>query len=358
MLTRITILAVFVSAFIASRTGAQPLNVGVAGLSHDHAHGLMRQFKEGKVVILGIAEPNQALVERYMKQYQLPANIFFPSLQAMFEKVKPEAVLAYNAISEHLAVVEICAPRGVHVMVEKPLAFSMKDAEKMKALADQNHIQLLVNYETTWYGTNQAIYQRVKKNEIGPIRKMVVHDGHNGPKEIGCSKEFLSWLTDPEKNGGGAIVDFGCYGANLMTWLMDGKAPIAVTAVTKHYKPDIYPKVDDDATILLEYEGATGIIEASWNWPYGIKDMEVFGQTGYLQAVNGKTLRTRFKSEYEITEAPAPVYTGDVQYFSAVLKGEIKPGDDLSSLNNNMVVVKILDAAIRSAKEGKRISLK
>ena len=70
----------------------------------------------------------------------------------------------------------------------------------------------------------------------------------------------MSWLTDPEKNGGGAVVDFGCYGANLMTWLQNGRKPIAVTAVTRNFKPDVYPKVDDDATIILEYEHATGVI--------------------------------------------------------------------------------------------------
>src|SRR3954462_5896567 len=146
---------------LAITSNAQLLKVGVAGLSHYHAHGLMRQYKEGKVAILGIAEPDSKLADRYMKQYQLPGSIFYPSLKAMLEKIKPEAVLAYNAISEHLAVVEACAPKGIHVMVEKPLAFAMKDAERMKSLADQNRIHLLVNYETTWYASNQAIYIKV-----------------------------------------------------------------------------------------------------------------------------------------------------------------------------------------------------
>ena len=134
---------------------------------------------------------------------------------------------------------------------------------------------------------------------------MIVHDGHQGPKEIGVSKEFLRWLTDPAKNGAGALTDFGCYGANLMTWLMNGKAPIAVSAITHQIKPAIYPKVDDDATILLEYADATGIIEASWNWPFSIKDMEVFGKTGYIQAVNEQKLRLKENgnADYKIYKA-------------------------------------------------------
>ena len=187
---------------------------------------------------------------------------------------------------------------------------------------------------------------------------MVVHDGHQGPKEIGCSVEFLNWLTDPVKNGGGALTDFGCYGANLMTWLMEGKAPIAVTAITRQIKPDIYPNVDDDATILLEFEDATGIIEASWNWPFGIKDLEVFGTTGYLHAQNSNTLRSRKKDVYEPVLINAPEYTDNLIYISDVLSGKTKPAGDLSSLENNLIVVKILEAARISAKEGRRIILK
>ena len=179
--------------------------------------------------------------------------------------------------------------------------------------------------------------------------------GHQGPKEIGCSPDFLAWLTDPVKNGGGALIDFGCYGANLMTWLMNGKAPVSVSAVTKQIKPLIYPKVDDDATIVLEYPGATGIIEASWNWPYGIKDMEVFGEKSYLHALNGNTLQKRDTSTYyNVTVKPA-MFKDNLTYLAAVLRGKIQPVNDLSSLENNMIVVRILEAARQSAKEGRKI---
>jgi predicted dehydrogenase len=244
-------------------------------------------------------------------------------------------------------------------MVEKPLAVDNKQAQRMAVLAKQHKIHVLTNYETTWYPSNQQVYAMVKKqHEIGDIRKLVVHDGHQGPKEIGCSAEFLSWLTDPVKNGGGALIDFGCYGANLMTWLMEGKTPLAVTAVTRQIKPSIYPKVDDDATILLEYPNATGIIEASWNWPFGIKDLEVFGVTGYLHAQNAGTVRMRKKEVYEPVEVKAPAYADNLTYLAAVLRGEHIPAQDLSSLENNLIVVKILEAAKQSAREGKRIVLK
>ena len=342
---------------ISAVHGQKILRVGVAGLTHDHVHNIMHQFKNGEVIIAGIAESDPQLIARYKKSYQLPDSLFYNDLPSLIAHTHPDAVLAYNAISEHVGVVEICAPKGIAVMVEKPLATTVKDADRIAALAKQYHIHVLVNYETTWYDTNQQIYEMVNSGAIGVPRKMIAHDGHEGPKEIGCSPDFLNWLTDPVKNGGGAIRDFGCYGANLMTWLMHGKAPIAVMAVTHQIKPSVYPKVDDDATILLEYPDATGIIEGSWNWPFSIKDWEVFGVSGYLHALNDKVLVERTKKSYDSISVHPATYRDNISYLRDVLSGKINPDDDLSSLPNNLIVVRILEAASRSAKEGRRIVL-
>lgn len=357
--------AFFIAFFIftASSKAQTKLNVAIAGLNHDHIYLIMSSYQKGEVNIAGIAESNPDLIERFKKRYKLADSLFFPNLPALLQKRKVDAVLAYNAISDHLAVVEAAAPLGISVMVEKPLAMTVKQAERMVQLAKQYKIHLLTNYETTWYPSNQEAYLNIKEqNVIGPIRKMIVHDGHQGPKEINVSKEFLSWLTDPKKNGAGALVDFGCYGANLMTWLMNGKAPISVSAITHQIKKDVYPNVDDDATILLEYPDATGIIEASWNWPFSIKDMEVFGKTGYIQAINERNLRLKEngKADYKIYKAKelAPKYANSLGYLAAVLKNEIQPDNDLSSLENNLIVVKILEAAKISAKTGKKVLIK
>ena len=103
-------------------------------------------------------------------------------------------------------VVEICAARGVHVMMEKPLAVSIEDARAIERSARAGKINVMVNYDTTWYRSNKTAFDLVHENALGEIRKIVVHDGHRGPKEIGCSADFLAWLTDPVLNGGGAFV--------------------------------------------------------------------------------------------------------------------------------------------------------
>jgi predicted dehydrogenase len=339
-----------------------PLRVGVVGLVHTHVHWILGREKRGDIEIVGIAEPNRDLAQRFMKQHGLPMDLVYNTLEEMLDKTKPEAVTAFNTIYGHLQVVKVCAPRGIHIMVEKPLAVSLAHAQQMEALANKHNIHLLTNYETTWYGSNHKAYEMIHdERAVGDLRKVVVHDGHQGPKEIGVNKEFLDWLTDPVQNGGGAITDFGCYGANLITWLMKGERPVSVTAVTQQIKPDIYPKVDDEATIIVTYPHMQGIIQASWNWPANRKDMEVYGQTGYIHAVDRSTMRIRLTDKepekHMNVEAPQTPNDDPFAYLAGVVRGKINPADDLSSLKVNMIVMEILEAAKRSAKEGKTIYL-
>jgi len=353
------LIVILLIACISKNTSAQ-IRVVIAGLNHDHVHGILNQYNKGRVNLVGIAEPSKQLQEKYAKLYHLPDSLFFNDLKKLVMQKKPDAVLGYNAAAKHLEIVEICAPLGISVMVEKPLAATLPQAKQMELLADKYHIKVLTNYETTWYPSYQDVYNTISKDSIGEIRKMVVHDGHQGPKEIGCSVEFLSWLTDPVLNGAGALNDFGCYGADLMTWLMQGHKPIAVTAVTRHYKPDVYPKVEDDATIIVEYPEATGQIEASWNWPFSIKDLEVFGQKGYLHAFDNENITSRMRENIKGAKKAEPLaapINDPIIYLTAVLQNKIPGTDDLSSLKYNMIVMEILDAAKRSAVTGKRVVL-
>jgi len=347
----------------AQTSNDKPVRLAVAGISHDHV-GWILSRKKPDVALVGIYEPNKELAELYAKKFKLEATLFYNDLNKMLDATKPEAVVAFGPIFDHRSIVEACAPRGIHVMVEKPLATNNEDAQRMAALANQYHIYLLTDYETSWYPTTAKTYQLINdSNYIGIIRKVVIHDGHEGPKEIGVSKYFFDWLTDPVKNGGGALMDFGCYGANLMTWLMHGQEPISVTAVTKHYKPEIYPKVEDDANIIVNYPSATCIIQASWNWPFGRKDMEVYGETGYLITKDNSHMRMKNKKSgdeksLKLSASDIEVYEDPFSYFADVIRGKFNaPQNGLYSLENNLTVVKILNAAKESAKTGKTIML-
>ena len=337
-----------------------PVRVVLAGLVHGHAFGFFDQFqKRTDLQVVGIAEADHQLTAQFTKKYGLAPGLFYSDLEEMLKATHPQAVLAYTNTYDHRRVVEICARYGVPVMMEKPLAVSFEDARAIEKAARAGKIQVLVNYETTWYRSNQTAYDLVHENAIGEIRKIVVHDGHQGPKEINVGPEFLAWLTDPKLNGGGALFDFGCYGADLATWLMDGRRPDSVTAVTQQIKPNVYPRVDDEATIILTYPHAQAIIQASWNWPFSRKDMEVYGQRGYAITVGRDTVRVRLPEKQEVSADAKPLEKtkeDSVSYLRAVLLGGMKP-EGQSSLEANVIVTQILDAARQSAATGKTVSL-
>lgn len=358
----------FIGLFLSLRfvfAQEKPVRMGIAGMTHDHVNQILNNPKRADVEIIGFAEPNKELALRLLKKHNLPENLWYASLDEMLEKAKPEAVCDFRSIIEHLETVQKCAEKGVHVMVEKPLAVNFSHATQMAALAKKHNIQLLTNYETTWYASNHQAYEMIHtENAIGDIRKVVIHDGHRGPKEIGVSKEFLSWLTDPVKNGGGAIIDFGCYGADIMAWLMKGERPTSVTAITQTIKPETYPNVDDEATIVVTYPKAQGIFQGSWNWPFDRKDIEVYGKTGYIFADKSAQMTIRKGDrnalpEKKIVVKPLETPMNDAfTYFAAVARGKVKSENDLGSLRINMIAMEILDAAVKSSKTGKTIVLK
>jgi len=338
-----------------------PLRIAIVGLVHGHVHGFFHQYQHSpEIDIVGLVEPDATLRASTASRYGFEASQMFADLEDMIAKVHPQAVLVYTNTYDHRRVVETCARHGVHVVMEKPLAVSLEDALAMQRSAQSGKIHVLVNYETSWYRSNHAAYDLVHDGSLGEIRKVVVHDGHKGPKEIGVEPEFLAWLTDPKLNGAGALFDFGCYGADLMTWQMDGQRPQTVTAVTQQIKPEIYSRVDDEATIILTYPKAQAIIQASWNWPIDRKDMEVYGQTGQLITLKRDHVRVQKAGEtqeQQIAAKPIPApYDDELAYLRAVIVDGAKE-DTLSSLETNVTVTEILDAARRSAKEGKTIQL-
>ncbi len=349
----------FVSALAAQQA---PVRVAVAGISHGHASWILNRPQKNDISLVGIFETDTQLVRKAQAKGTLAKALFYDDLEKMLDAVKPEAVVAFGSIYDHLMVVQACAPRGIHVMVEKPLAVSVDHAREMAALAKKHNIHLITNYETSWYpATAKARELVADSNYTGGLTKAVFHHGHEGPREIGVSREFFDWLTDPVRNGGGAVIDFGCYGANIMTWLMQGEAPVSVTATLRRFKPDVYPKVDDDAIIIVQYKNAEAIIQASWNWPYSRKDMELYGKTGYVITVNDTDMRIKRKTDkkeyqrkYDAEEVP--VYLDPFTYFADLIRGKIvlQPFD-LYSLENNLLVVEILEAAKRSAESGKTV---
>jgi len=364
-MTRLLPLALIASTITAGAQSPEgkPLRVAIAGLNHGHVSGFLNNAhrRAADISIVAVWDPDRTLLEKYAASNHFTSDQLFSDLDKMLDTVKPEAVATFTDTYSHLRVVEASTARHIPVMMEKPLAVDMKQARAMEQASARYNTPVFVNYETTWYRSHGEIWNLLHDQKAGgEIRKMVAMDGHQGPKEINVQPEFFAWLNDPAKNGAGALFDFGCYGANLMTWMMDNQRPLKVTALTQTDKPAIYTHVDDEASVLLEYPKAQGIIQASWNWPVGRKDFEVYGATGYAIATGGDNLRVRLPgAKAEETRTPPPLKPREadsISYLIGVARGQFKPSG-LSSLENNVIVIEILDAARESARTGRTITL-
>ena len=360
-MNRVALIAMLAPLLAGAQT--KPLRVAIAGLNHGHVSGFLNNAgrRASDIEIVAIWDPERSLLDKYASSHHFAAGQLYTDLDKMLDAVKPEAVSTFTDTFSHARVVEAAASRHIPVMMEKPLAVDMKQARAIQAAAAKYNTPVFVNYETTWYRSHGEIWNLLHEQKAGgEIRKMVAMDGHQGPREINVQPEFFAWLNDPVKNGAGALFDFGCYGANLMTWMLDNQRPLKVTALTQTDKPAIYTHVDDEATILLEYPKAQGIIQASWNWPVGRKDFEVYGATGYAIATGGDNLRVRLPgAQAEESRTPAPLKPQEadsISYLIGVARGQFKPSG-LNSLENNVIVIEILDAARESARTGRTVTL-
>jgi glucose-fructose oxidoreductase len=366
---KLVVLALGLMLGLGKAWAAAPLKIGIVGLVHGHVAaffggGAMTPagsiLKRQDVEVVGIVEPDQALFDRYAKEFKLPESLHYKSIAEMATTAHPAAVLVFTSPAEHRRIVEECAGLGVSVMMEKPLAFSYDDALAMERGARRGKIHVLVDYETSWYGSNAEASQLLATGKLGALVKAEIRDGHEGPLKIGVQPEFGKWLIDPKQDGDGAMTDFGCYGPDLITAMLLGEKPLSVSAVTRRLQPELYPLVDDEADIVLTYKGAVVLVEASWDWPFAVKQMDLYGRTGYAKAVSPSGIEVRRKGDNvatkEVAASPLAPYDDPLHYLEAVLGG-LDEGDSLSSLKTNVTVTEILDAARRSAETGKAVAL-
>jgi predicted dehydrogenase len=333
--------------------------LAVIGLDHDHVWSLLKDIaNEPSAELVAIAETDPALVSRAQKT--VPSSVkFYEDYVAMLDAAKPEAVIVATSNDRHLEILRQCAKRHIHYSAEKPMATNAADAREMERLASEAKIKLMVNYWNAWVAPSHDLFHRVRAGEVGPVQKILVQYGHRGPKEIGVSPQFASWLYDPVKNGGGAIMDFGCYGAEWSVWLKG--RPSRVYATTRKLKVEQNNKVDDDATIVLDYPDATSVIEASWNWPYSKDLVEVFGPKGSLLARHTTLLRRTAEArgpdvppdgESVMLEPLPKEMSNPISYFVDCIRNN-KPIEDPVSARLNVQVMEILDAARESVRTGK-----
>jgi predicted dehydrogenase len=355
------LLAVFMTVPMMA-AGPQPVlpKMAVIGLLHSHAWSQIPNMVKGDVVTLvGVAETNPALIGE-AKKLGVADTLFYPDYGKMLDTVKPDFVWAFVENNRHLEIVKACAARKVSVIFEKPLASTAKDAMEIRDIAAKSGIFVMTNYQMAWWASNYTAHSLAMSGELGKVYRLRGVVGHSGPGSQGPRSEyFFAWLTDPVKNGAGALMDFGCYNALWSLWYMG--RPQTVYARADHLRPEVFPKVEDNASLVLGYKDGVGLFEASWDLPRGFQDLEVFGNKQSMTMVNGKveTHKSDRGAEYQpvkIDPLP-PERSSPLAYMAHAIETHQAP-EGLVALDINVQVVEIIDAAKQSIQTGKAITLK
>ncbi len=332
---------------------AEKLRLAVVGLVHDHVWGELRRWLDtNRIEIVAAADANIPLRERIRQEFGVDQR--FDSADAMFEACQIDIVQVCTSNAAAADVVEQAARRGIHVMLEKPMAATLEQADRMLTAANKSDIQFMINWPFRWRPNTLQSWKLVSDGIVGDVFNARVRMAHKGPREFGCSEYFCNWLYDPSQNGGGAIIDYCCYGAAAFRHVFG--MPNSVQAVAARLaKKDI--AVDDNAAITLIYDDRFAVTEASWCQIPSYHDSVYMGTKGTLWTEDGKIMVAIENSQQEITVEPLPNgrRTGP-EYFLTCLENGETPAD-VCAPRVCRDTQEILEAGLRSAESGTRISL-
>jgi len=328
---------------------------GIAGMVHGHVWGLARDLLNcPNVRLAAAADPNEPLRER--ARGELGVQRLYEDWGEMLEQEQLDCVVVATENSACADVAEAAAARGVHILVEKPMAATLAQADRMLMAAESAGVQLMVNWPIAWKATHLKAAELAWSGAIGQVFFARMRMAHHGPKEIGCSPFFYEWLYDAEKNGAGAFMDYCCYGAAFWRYLLG--MPKAVVAAADRLVKD-YIQVDDNGVLLMFYDGAYCAAEGSWTQIPGYHDMVILGSEGTLATERGRLLiatkSAPEQTEVELTPLPAG-RRNPAEYFIGCLEAG-RNVEGLCSARVGRDAQEILEAGLISAREGRRVEL-
>jgi predicted dehydrogenase len=247
------------------------MRIGVLGLTHDHVWPNLRALAAGELGrLVAVAEPDPALRAKLASLYD--GIELHPEYEALLSRSDLDAVLVFSDNRRSVDLARHALERGLPAMIEKPMAADLAGAEALLATAQASGQPLMVNWPVAWRPSIRQALEQVRAGLVGEPIRISYRGGHAGPREFGCSPQFCEWLYDPQRNGGGVVVDYGGYGALLCGALLG--QPRSVLAVAANLRKSDLP-AEDNAIVALEYARALGLFELSWTQignqpPYGL----------------------------------------------------------------------------------------
>jgi predicted dehydrogenase len=327
--------------------------VGVACLVHDHVWGDLSHWKaQPNATLITAGDIHPELCERAKGEFGLATT--YGSWQAMLQTEGDNLDIVHVAApnSDHADIVEACAARGIHVVLEKPMAATLSQAQRMIEAARAAETTLMINWPSAWSPAFQELERRLLAGAIGDVRYFKYRSAHNGPREIGCSPYFVDWLYDASKNGAGAFMDYCGYGAVMCARFLG--RPDKVTGLRAVLAKD-YPIADDNAIIAMQFPHAFGVAEASWTQPTGYiaPNPIAYGSDGALAIQGGNLILLSPSGASETIPAPPTESPrrNPAEYLLWSLESG-QPIEGICSASVSLIAQEILEAGLRSADSG------
>jgi predicted dehydrogenase len=351
----------------------------IAGINFDHFHmgDLLRYAAEHpRAEIIGISDEKPERMEEAIRKLRLPRSKSFTDYKACLEQTRPDIVILCPAASKHGEWVKKVAPYGAHIMVEKPFAASLKEADAMIAAMTSGQT-LMINWPLQWVASHRKAYELVARGDIGEVTNVWHFGGNRGPLWHGADKEVKtaaqvarekpqSWFYK-KAHGGGSLLDYLGYGTTLSTWYQGGRRPLEVTATVDEPQG---LEVDEHSIVVARYAHGLSKFETRWGTftdPWTIQPQPkcgfvVAGTEGTVSTYDYDdhiTVQTRKKPEpYRVAAAATrPPHQNPVQYLLHCLEKEA-PLEGPVSLEISRIGQEIVDAAVRSAKSKRTVRLR
>jgi predicted dehydrogenase len=335
---------------------ADKIRVGVLGLSHDHIWDNLRALQESEGgELVAAADPHPELREQARKA---GVEKVYDSPALLLDAEKLDAVYVYGDNRGGVDATLEAVRRGLHVMIEKPMASTYAGASKMRGAAAAAGVQLMVNWPIMWWAPLQQAFQLIGEGRIGELWQVHYRSAHNGPRELGCSPFFAEWLYDPERNGAGALMDYCCYGAAMTCALLG--LPSRVTGVSARLRKRDLP-AEDNAVLIMQHARALSTTVASWTQVGHMTSYvpTFYGSEGTILIQGGKLHLADHQNDNGVeldTPAPAPHLRNSAEFFFH----HIRSGEPITGLcgpDVGVMAQEVLEAGLISAAEGGSVSL-